>query len=132
MRLLVCDDDRSTRFVIKRLLAKSPDWTVVDCGDGRDALRLLDEERFDAVLLDIEMPRVDGVEVLEGIRNSAATRDLPVVMLSRERREQIVRRLIALGISGYILKPVRLDRLAAALDPLCRPMAARARQPSGR
>src|SRR4051812_13365641 len=112
MRILVCEDDRSTRFVLKRLLARTPDWEVADCGDGREALRIIGEEPVDAVLLDIEMPKVDGVEVLEAIRRSAGTRDLPVIMLSRERREDIVRRLIGLGISGYIVKPVTPDRLA--------------------
>ena len=121
-RLLVCDDDRSTRFVIKRLLAKAGEWHVVDCADGRDALQIVAREPFDVMLLDIEMPCVDGVEVLEAVRNKAATRNLPVIMLSRERREAIVRRLIGLGISGYILKPVRPERLSAALEPF-RPAA---------
>ena len=116
-RLLVCDDDRSTRFVIKRLLSKGGEWHVVDCAGGREALEIVAREPFNAMLLDIEMPCVDGVEVLEAVRNTAATRNLPVIMLSRERREAIVRRLIGLGISGYILKPVRPDRLWAALEP---------------
>ncbi len=118
MHVLICDDDASTRFVIKRLLTQNLGCTTAECVDGVEALRRLDEEEADLIVLDVEMPLIDGVEVLEAIRSSSRLKTLPVLMLSKERREDIVVRLVRLGIEGYILKPPRTEKVLAALERL--------------
>lgn len=118
MHVLICDDDASTRFVIKRLLTQHLGCTSTECVDGADALRRLDEEDVDLVVLDVEMPVIDGVEVLEALRSSQRLKSLPVLMLSKERREDVVLRLVKLGIEGYVLKPPRTEKVLAALERL--------------
>lgn len=118
MTVLVCDDDPSARFVIKRLLARHLGCTVAECGDGIEALSRLDRGDIDLVVLDIQMPQLDGVEVLQAIRALPALKGMPVIMVSSERREEVVLTLVRLGIDGYVLKPLRTEKVLAALEPL--------------
>ncbi|MGE3507994.1 MAG: response regulator [Vicinamibacterales bacterium] len=118
MHVLICDDDASTRLVIKRLLTQSLGCSATECVDGVEALRHLDDEKVDLVVLDVEMPLVNGVKVLETIRASRDHKTLPVLMLSKERREDVIVRLVRLGIEGYILKPPRTETVLAALERL--------------
>jgi len=125
MHVLVCDDDPSTRFVIKRLLTQNLGCTITECGDGVEVLTKLDDEEADLVFLDIEMPLLDGLEVLEAIRSSPTLKTVPVVMMSRERREDMIVKLVRFGIDGYILKPLRTEKVLAALEPLRTKLATR-------
>lgn len=118
MKVLICDDDASTRFAVTRLLTRHLECSVIECCNGADAIARLDTEVVNLVMLDIEMPEMSGVDVLTAIRQSPTLRQLPVVMMSRERREEVVRTLVRLGIDGYVLKPLRADRVLAAIDPL--------------
>ena len=105
MRVLVCDDNAATRFVIRQLLGRAFSCDIAECTDGSEALQALDRESFDLLILDIDMPIVSGDEVLQRVRRSPALRHLPVVMLSKERRESVIAQLIELGVSAYVLKP---------------------------
>ena len=131
MHVLICDDDASTRFVIKRLLTQNLGCTTAECADGVEALKRLDEEEVDLVVLDIEMPLIDGVEVLEAIRASAQLKSMPVLMLSKERREDVVVKLVRLGIEGYILKPPRTEKVLAALERLRGALNTKTKAPRG-
>ena len=76
MHVLVCDDDNATRFAVKRMLTQHLPCTVSECGDGVQALKLIGRERFAFILLDVEMPAMSGIEVLELLRESPSTKDL--------------------------------------------------------
>jgi CheY-like chemotaxis protein len=129
MQVLVCDDDAATRFVVRLLLARTFACTVAECGDGVEALRLIDGGKVDLLVLDIEMPVMDGVEVLEAIRQSSKFNHLSVMMLSRERHDDVVLRLVKLGICGYVLKPLRHETFIAALKAIEPTVRLRARGP---
>jgi two-component system, chemotaxis family, chemotaxis protein CheY len=117
MHVLVCDDDKPTRFVIRRLLTQRLGCEVTECGDGVEALeRLATITEIDLVILDINMPTLDGVDVVEAIRRTPHLAHLPVIMLSHERREEIVVKLIHLGIFGYVTKPPAADSLLALIE----------------
>lgn len=118
MRVLVCDDDPAARFVAKRWLTSALGCTVADCEDGVQALELLSHQPFDLALVDLDLPRLSGVEVVEAIRANELTRDLPIVILSQERREDVVRTLLALGVSAYLLKPLRERTVLGRIGPL--------------
>lgn len=79
------------------------------------AKELLDGKRPDLILLDISMPEVDGIMMLEFIRRRSEWKDLPVVMLSSETSEVQVEHTFRLGADGYIHKPVLLEELENAL-----------------
>ncbi len=117
MHVLVCDDDKPTRFVIRRLLVQRLGCEVTECGDGIEALdRLASGAAIDLVILDINMPTLDGVDVVEAIRRTPHLAHLPVIMLSHERREEIVVKLIHLGIVGYVTKPPAADSLLTLVE----------------
>ena len=118
MRVLVCDDDPAARFVAKRWLTSALGCTVTDCEDGVQALELLSSHPFDLALIDLDLPRLSGVEVVEAIRANELTHDLPIVILSQERREDVVRALVALGVSAYLLKPLRERTVLGRIGPL--------------
>src|SRR5262245_56295261 len=118
MNVLVCDDDAAARFVASRWLTKTLGCVVTSCEDGVEALKLLAESPFDLAIIDLELPRLNGIEVVEAIRASEQTRDLPVVILSQERRESVIRSLLTLGVSAYLLKPLRERAVIGRIAPL--------------
>ncbi|HLG58661.1 MAG TPA: response regulator [Vicinamibacterales bacterium] len=131
MHVLVCDDDSGTRFVIHRLLVQKLGCTVSECGDGVEALTRLAVGDIDLLILDITMPTLDGIDVLTAIRESPPMAHLPVIMLSGERREEVIRKLIELGILGYVIKPPRAEPLIALVARARRTLEAR-NPPAGR
>lgn len=118
MHVLVCEDDPAARFVAKRWLQTALGCTVTECEDGVEALSLLSAHNFDLAVIDLDLPRLSGVEVVEALRGFEATRDLPVVILSNERRGEVVRKLLDLGISDYLLKPLRAQTVYERIGPL--------------
>ncbi|AKF05988.1 hybrid sensor histidine kinase/response regulator [Sandaracinus amylolyticus] len=117
-RVLVVDDSITTR-ALQRALLESAGYAVVVAGDGREALDVLAEQRFDAVVTDLEMPLLDGLELLERIRALPRTRSLPVVVVTAVDRETDRRRALELGASAYVLKrDFDRERLLATLEDL--------------
>lgn len=116
MQVLVCDDDPSTRFAARRLLEEHFGCAVHEAADGAEALAVLAEQRFTFMLLDIDMPGLSGHDTLEEVRASEVTRGLPVVVLSNERREEVILRLVQLGVADYILKPIRPATFTAKIE----------------
>lgn len=118
MHVLVCDDDPALRFVVKRWLTTTLGCLVSESGDGVEALEALDHQHIDLLLLDLEMPRLSGVEVVEAIRESGHYADLPIVVLSNERRQAMVKQVMSLGVSDYLLKPLRATVVRDRISPL--------------
>jgi two-component system, chemotaxis family, chemotaxis protein CheY len=118
VNVLVCDDDKATRFVVKRILTQNFGLTVTECGDGLEALQALSKGRFHFMLIDVEMPNMSGIEVLELLRESEATKSLPVIVLSHVRDGEAIQHLVKLGVSDYILKPPRTDKLVTKIQRL--------------
>jgi DNA-binding response OmpR family regulator len=118
MHVLVCDDDNATRFAVKRMLTQHLPCTISECADGVQALQLIGRERFSFILLDVEMPAMSGIEVLELLRESPSTKDLPVIVLSNVRDDRVVRHLLKLGVSDYVLKPARAEKLMPKIQRL--------------
>ena len=122
LRVLICDDDASIRFVLKRILIRECNVEVEEAGSGLDAVRLLITGNFDLLFLDLQMPGIDGHETLQTIRGSVM-RDLPVVIVSGERESEAVTRVIKQGIAGFIVKPFDRDTLVNTLRTLVQRIA---------
>jgi CheY-like chemotaxis protein/CheY-specific phosphatase CheX len=118
VNVLVCDDDKATRFVVKRILTQNFGLTVTECSDGLEALQALSKGRFHFMLIDVEMPNMSGIEVLELMRESEATKSLPVIVLSHVRDGEAIQHLVKLGVADYILKPPRTDKLVTKIQRL--------------
>jgi len=109
--VVLADDERLTRQAVAALLGLEPDLTVAaDVADGLEALRAIAEHRPDVVVLDVEMPGMDGLAVLERI----AADGLPTrcVMLTRHARPGVLRRALSLGAKGFLAKTAPASLLA--------------------
>jgi class 3 adenylate cyclase len=110
--LLVVDDNRVNRLLLGRALEQLG-HTVTFAENGREALEALRRHPADLVLLDIEMPEMDGYGVLEALAADARLRDMPVVMMSSLEEVDSVARCIEMGAEDYLFKPVNAVLLRA-------------------
>jgi two-component system, NarL family, response regulator DesR len=109
--LVLADDERLTRQAVAALLGLEPDMTVAsDVADGAAALRAIAEHRPDVVVLDVEMPVLDGLAVLE--RLAAAGSPARCVMVTRHARPGVLRRALSLGAKGFLAKTAPASLLA--------------------
>ena len=104
-RILLVDDSVSIRKFVGQMLEKA-DFEVITANDGVEALRLLAGTAVDAVITDLEMPRISGYELIEDLRSRASTRALPVVVLTTRAGAKHVNLARRLGITHYVTKPV--------------------------
>ena len=111
--ILVVDDDEKNREVLSRRLAREGHTNVVTAANGHQALALLRERQFDLVLLDIEMPELNGFEVLEHLKADERLRHLPVIMISAMDEMDSVIRCIELGAEDFLPKPFNPTLLRA-------------------
>lgn len=116
-KILLCDDDPLlVELLTFRLQAKGFDVDVAQ--DGADSWAKLQEERPAAVVLDVMMPAVNGLEILRRIRETPELVDLPVVMLTARKQERDVVGALELGASDFLSKPFIPDELVARLRRL--------------
>jgi class 3 adenylate cyclase len=112
--LLVVDDNRVNRLLLGRALEQLG-HTVTFAENGREALEALRRRRVDLVLLDIEMPEMNGYQVLEALAADPHLRELPVVMMSSVEEVDSVARCIEMGAEDYLFKPVNPVLLKARI-----------------
>jgi adenylate cyclase len=112
--LLVVDDNRVNRLLLGRALEQLG-HAVTFAENGREALEILRQRRVDLVLLDIEMPEMNGYQVLEALAADPRLRDLPVVMMSSVEEVDSVARCIEMGAEDYLFKPVNPVLLKARI-----------------
>src|SRR6187549_3740280 len=113
-RLLVADDNKVNRLLLTRSL-ELLGHTVATAANGRVALEMLQREPFDLLLLDMEMPEMDGFTLLEHLGKDARLRDLPVIVTSSLEGIEHVVRCIELGAEDYLPKPVNPVLLKARI-----------------
>jgi len=134
MRILIADDEPATRAVVRRILMRHFPCEVAEVDNGLDALDRLADAPHSLLLLDVKMPLMNGVETLRTLRGHARTADLPVIVMTGSTEEQVVREVVALGISDYVIKPVRpailverVARIAGGLGTIAPPTPRRTR-----
>jgi type II secretory ATPase GspE/PulE/Tfp pilus assembly ATPase PilB-like protein/ActR/RegA family two-component response regulator len=110
-RILVADDDPQMRRLIRSVLQREG-FEVVEAGDGLDVLDAIDRGGIDLLILDIDMPRLDGLGVMEELRAQMRTATLPVIMLTAHHGEN-EERALDLGAQDYLTKPVQTRSLVA-------------------
>ncbi|MDZ7751875.1 MAG: Hpt domain-containing protein [Gammaproteobacteria bacterium] len=118
--VLVVDDSLTVRRVAERFLERNG-MEVLTARDGLEALALLEEHAPDVMLLDIEMPRMDGYELATSVRNDARLRHLPIIMITSRSGHKHSERARSLGVNHYLNKPYQefelLDRIHALTAP---------------
>jgi two-component system chemotaxis response regulator CheY len=127
MKVLVVDDSATIRTILRRALVEIGADEIVEAANGIEALAEVARHRFQLVILDVNMPVMDGVETLEAIRGSQSCAGLPVLMLTGERNEVVVRRLVELGITDFLSKPLGKQQMSERLARVLGKLRERAR-----
>src|ERR1700688_544961 len=114
IRVLIADDHPIVRKGLMQMVASQPDMTVAaECGDGREALRLVQTQPLDVAVLDIGMPGMSGLEVLSQLRTQHP--HLPVLILSAHPESELAVRTLKAGAAGYLNKEMAPEELVAAI-----------------
>lgn len=117
LHVMVVDDSVTVRKVTSRLLERYG-MRVTTAKDGVDAINQLQEHRPDIMLLDIEMPRMDGFEVATLVRHDAQLRDLPIIMITSRTGDKHRERALEIGVNAYMGKPYQEAALLQAIGEL--------------
>jgi two-component system chemotaxis response regulator CheY len=114
-KILTVDDSATVRKLIQFAL-QSKEFQTIPAEDGLAALEVLKHERADAIVLDINMPRMNGLEFLQKIKSHEEYAAIPVVILTTEGQDEDREKAIALGASRYIIKPFTPSQLVTLLE----------------
>jgi AmiR/NasT family two-component response regulator len=118
VRILVAEDETIIRLDLKDVLERAGFEVCAEARDGEEAVELARSEQPDLAVLDVKMPRLDGIEAA---RRILAERPIPIVMLTAYGQDELVARAVEAGVFGYLVKPFRETDLLPAIQ------AARAR-----
>ena len=118
LHILIVDDSSVMRAFIRRVLDLSglEVGRCLEASNGEEALRLLEDNWVDAVLTDINMPTMDGEELLRRMSEHAVLRLIPVLVVSTDRTEGRVQKMLTLGAKGYVTKPFAPETLREELE----------------
>ena len=116
-RILVVDDNKHTRRLFKAVL-ENENYTVFTAENGIDALRVMDEEHIDLVVLDIMMPKMDGYEFTKILRENQ--NNLPILMVSAKQLPEDKKKGFLVGTDDYMTKPVDEDEMLLRIKALLR------------
>jgi len=117
LNVMVVDDSVSVRTVVTRLLQRQG-WRVRSANDGVDAIEKLRDYRPDIILLDVEMPRMNGYEFMSAFRSQANFEDIPVVMLTSRSAKKHRDKARSVGVNGYVVKPYEDEALLDLIHQL--------------
>jgi len=123
--ILIVDDSAAIRKILQRVLHQTgiAIGTIHEAGDGQEALAVLESNTVDLVLTDINMPKMDGIQLLAAVRSSSRWGALPVLMVTTEGGEAKVSEAVRLGATGYVRKPFTADQIKEKLQGLLEPLS---------
>jgi len=115
--VLVVDDSAAIRKILQRVLRQTgmAIRNIYEAGDGQEALQLLGQQKVNLVLTDINMPKMDGLQLLAAMKGAADLRTIPVVMVTTEGGEAKVGEAVRLGAAGYVRKPFSAEQIKEKL-----------------
>lgn len=119
-RVLVVDDSSTIRKIIQHSLhqANLNVGDILEASNGREALGMVQRFSFDLILTDIDMPLMDGLELLEALAYVRSARNTPVVVITKHTSEEGVLRAMEAGARAYIRKPFTVKDLSEKIEPL--------------
>jgi two-component system chemotaxis response regulator CheY len=120
IRALIVDDSSVMRKIVERSLRQAGITVteVFEAGNGAEALSILNENRVDLILCDINMPVMDGLEFVKQLSGVENAKDVPVIMITTEGSESHVVQALSCGARGYIRKPFTADQVKEHVVPV--------------
>ncbi|HEY9627160.1 MAG TPA: response regulator [Coleofasciculaceae cyanobacterium] len=117
-RILVIDDEGGVRKVIQISLEAAAGWEVVTAASGAEGLLKAQQETFDAILLDVMMPELDGLATFEQLKANETTQHTPMILLTAKTSQHEHQQFIQRGVMGVITKPFRARHLVAQIQTI--------------
>ena len=114
--VLIAEDDRFNRLLVISMLAKNKQIKVLEAKNGEEALEMLSTHNIDMLLLDIYMPKMNGLETLQKIRKMDRVENIPIMVISSDEME--MKKSLAFGADAFIVKPVNLKKLEGQIYTL--------------
>ena len=102
--VLIVEDSKAIRSMI-RVSLEEAGFFAVEAGNGFEALKTLPTRRFDLIITDINMPDINGLELIGFVKSNPEYKDIPLVIVSTEKSDEDKKRGLALGAAGYVVKP---------------------------
>jgi two-component system, chemotaxis family, chemotaxis protein CheY len=120
IRALIVDDSSVMRKIVERCLRQAGMdlGQVLEASNGAEALALVNENTFDLILSDINMPVMDGLEFIKHLKEIESAKNIPIVMITTEGGEKSVMEALSLGAKGYIRKPFTPDQVKEHVIPV--------------
>ena len=112
--IMTADDSASIRQMVAFTL-KQNGYEVIEAVDGSDALNKLNTKKVDMLLTDLNMPKLDGIGLIKGVRNGTVNKFIPIIMLTTESQDSKKAEGKAAGASGWIVKPFKPEQLLAVV-----------------
>lgn len=118
--LMIVDDSVTMRRIIKRTMRMSGlnFEEIEEAGNGREALEKLNETPVDVILCDVNMPEMNGIELVQQVRQMDSCNDTKIVMVSTESSQEFIDEMISSGANGYITKPFSPEKFEEKISPL--------------
>lgn len=120
--VLIVEDSATTRAMIKAVIEDmGEDFSALEASTGFEALKLLPQESFDLIITDINMPDVNGLELIHFVKTNPNYNHIPMVIVTTERSSEDKERGLALGASAYVTKPFKTEELQEVIDKILNP-----------
>jgi two-component system chemotaxis response regulator CheY len=115
--VLIVDDSAAIRKILQRVLRQTdlPLGAIKEAGDGTEAIEILQNSKFGLILSDINMPKMDGLQLLARIKEMPHIKDVPVIMITTEGGQGKVMEAVQLGAAGYVRKPFTAEQIKEKL-----------------
>lgn len=113
--ILIVEDSRAIRSMIRVAVEELGGFFAVEANNGFEALKTLPTRQFDLIITDINMPDINGLELISFVKSNPTYKNIPLIIVSTEKSEEDKRRGMALGAFGYIEKPFRKEDLVAMI-----------------
>ena len=115
---MVVDDSSTTRSLIASHLSESGEYEIVEAASGFEALKILPAREIDLIITDINMPDINGLELISFVRENPIYRHIPTVIITTEDSEEDRKRGMELGAKEYIVKPFTMEEIRDAVTKL--------------
>jgi two-component system chemotaxis response regulator CheY len=119
--ILIVEDSATTRALIRAIIDELGEFETVEAGSGFEALKMLPQQEYDLIVTDINMPDINGLELINFVRNNPRYNHLPIIIVSTERSEEDKKRGMALGATAYVTKPFKSSELQEVIKKILVP-----------
>jgi two-component system, chemotaxis family, chemotaxis protein CheY len=115
-RILITDDSPSSRQLVAAALSSGSEYQLERAASGIEAIKLLSTSPFDLVITDVNMPDINGIELIRFVKSNERLRQIPIITMSTDASLEDQQRVLSLGATTYLVKPFTSEQLRSAIE----------------